>query len=90
MGNLKTKPRIPQIDTNQNQIRVGSRSSRLHSLSITKLPNYSITNSLLRPHVLPCVDQPRGDLLRQRDHVEWLMLEQAPQDDHLRAQHVAF
>jgi hypothetical protein len=58
-----------------------------------KLPIYQITqlpNSSLRPHVLPRLNQPRRNLLRQRDHVERLMLEQAAQDNHLRAQHVAF
>ena len=65
-------------NTNHNQTRTGSRSSRLHSLSITNLPNCSITNSFLSSYVLPCLNQPRSNLLGQRNHIKWLMLEQAP------------
>ena len=58
-----------------------------------KLPTYEITqlpNSSSRSYVLPCINQPRGNLLRERDHIKRLMLKQPPQDHQLRAQHVAF
>ena len=41
-------------------------------------------------HVFAIFDDTIRDLLRQSNHVEWLVFEQATQDDQLRAQHIAF
>ena len=63
----------------------------LHSVSNYQL--YQIAGLQILRYALtyfPASISRVGNLLRQRDHIERLMLEQPPQDDHLRAQHVAF
>jgi hypothetical protein len=85
---------IHKITHGKNHNHKGHKGTRRSDLTVSKplcfFVSFVVKALCLGSYVLPGINQPRSNLLRQCDHVERLMLEQPPQDDHLCAQHVAF